>query len=394
MKHKIYLFIEQSVASNYGIGTYVNVLSHALKDEFSISIVRLFTSDDSIVISHTDDIESIRFPYSYENDEFEYRYYKRVVFYLKNILLSDSQKVFFHFNNRLDILINLLKDEFHSAKYIYTMHYLEWKSLLCTQKIENVDWYNIINADNKVKKLIELELSFINQIDKIVVLSNSTYETIKKVFNLDLNKIVCIHNSVPDLFKTDFMMAKDLIKKELGFCSNDKICLFVGRVVPNKGIIELVRAFKKILGVIPNCKLLVVGDGCYDLCLKEIKPFFSKIIFTGYIEKELLIKLYHIADIGVLPSYFEECNYVVLEMMSTKLPYVISRVPGLTDFLDADDKFSVPCRNIESLAEKMSLLLQDQALREIYSNKVRLKFESEYNVDILQVKMIDLYKSL
>lgn len=51
MKHKIYLFIEESVASNYGIGTYVNVLSHALKDEFSISIVRLFTSDESIFIS-------------------------------------------------------------------------------------------------------------------------------------------------------------------------------------------------------------------------------------------------------------------------------------------------------------------------------------------------------
>ena len=150
MKYKIYFFIEESVASNYGIGTYVNVLAHALKDEFSISIVRFFTSDESIVISHSDEIEFIRFPYLYENDDFEYRYYKRVVFYLKNILSSDSQKVFFHFNNRLDILINLLKDEFHSAKYIYTMHYLEWKSLLCTQHIENVDCYNINNTDNKV----------------------------------------------------------------------------------------------------------------------------------------------------------------------------------------------------------------------------------------------------
>lgn len=387
MKHKIYLFIEESVASNYGIGTYVNVLSHALKDEFSISIVRLFTSDESIFISHSDEIESIRFPYPYENDEFEYRYYKRVVFYLKNLLSTDTEKVFFHFNNRLDILINLLKDEFHGAKYIYTMHYLEWKSLLCTLQIENVDSYNINSTDNKVKKLVELELSFINQIDRIIVLSNSTYETVKRIFNLDLNKIVCIHNSVPDLFVYDFMMAKDLIKRELGFCSDDKICLFVGRVVPNKGIIELVNAFKKVLEIIPNCKLLIVGDGCYDLCLKEIKPFFSKVIFTGYIEKDLLIKLYHIADIGVLPSYFEECNYVVLEMMSTKLPFVISRVPGLTDFLDADDKFSVPCRNIELLAEKMCLLLQDQVLRENYSNKVRLKFESEYNVDTLKVKM-------
>ena len=81
-------------------------------------------------------------------------------------------------------------------------------------------------------------MSFINQIDRIIVLSNSTYETVKRIFNLDLNKIVCIHNSVPDLFVYDFMMAKDLIKRELGFCSDDKICLFVGRVVPNKGIIE------------------------------------------------------------------------------------------------------------------------------------------------------------
>ena len=70
------------------------------------------------------------------------------------------------------------------------MHYLEWKSLLCTLQIENVDSYNINSTDNKVKKLVELELSFINQIDRIIVLSNSTYETVKRIFNLDLNKIV------------------------------------------------------------------------------------------------------------------------------------------------------------------------------------------------------------
>ena len=57
-------------------------------------------------------------------------------------------------------------------------------------------------------------------------------------------------------------------------------------------------------------------------------------------------------------------------------------------------KFSVSCRNVEVLAEKMCLLLQDRVLRGNYSNEVRLKFESEYNVETLKVKMINLYREL
>ncbi len=57
-------------------------------------------------------------------------------------------------------------------------------------------------------------------------------------------------------------------------------------------------------------------------------------------------------------------------------------------------KFSVPCRNVELLAEKMCLLLQDRVLRGNYSNEVRLKFESEYNVETLKAKMINLYREL
>ena len=69
-----------------------------------------------------------------------------------------------------------------------------------------------------------------------------------------------------------------------------------------------------------------VGDGFYSYYLNSCNPTWNKITFTGKLNKEDLYKLYQIADIGVLPSFHEQCSYVAIEMMMYGIPLVASKM--------------------------------------------------------------------
>ncbi len=84
-------------------------------------------------------------------------------------------------------------------------------------------------------------------------------------------------------------------------------------------------AFKEIVKVYPMCRLAVVGStGNWDFVRKSCYPVLSKIHFTGALSPEEVDKWYQIADIGLLPSYTEQCSYVGLEMIAHRLPVVAS----------------------------------------------------------------------
>lgn len=390
MKKKLFIIVENNVAINYGIGTYIENLTQSLSLDFTIYVIRLFTDNQSVERYFKDDIIYVNFPYPQKTNEFEYRYFRRILFFIQSNL-EMNELIYFHFNNRLMSFLQMLKKNFQNAKYIYTIHYLDWRVF---PGLQRVDFEQLEKMQLHEKKCIDQIYSlgvYMKEFDKIITLSSTTYDIVTKYYLVDAKKVSYIPNCICDIYSKELSLNKNRIKAELGFDCDEKICLFVGRIVPNKGIVELIQAFKRVILKENKCRLIIVGDGNYDLCLSEISPQYSKISFTGYIGKDLLIKLYHIADLGILPSYFEECNYAVLEMMSSQLPFIITDVPGLKDFLDGNDLLVVPCFDVDSLADSMFKLLQSSSLRKEYSQKVRLKFEKKYNIISFRRQMLTIY---
>jgi len=140
---------------------------------------------------------------------------------------------------------------------------------------------------------------FVNQnLMKKIILNNQNLQT----------KSIYLPNMVDTKkFKILKKDEKIIIKKSLGFKENDKIILYVGRLDPFKGSLVLANTIKKINN--PQLKLMVIGDG--HLIKKIIQ--FPFVRYQGIISNEELYKYYNIADLFVLPSYYETFGLVAIE---------------------------------------------------------------------------------
>lgn len=127
----------------------------------------------------------------------------------------------------------------------------------------------------------------------------------------------------------------DEMKNNLGIEKGDFIIGFTGRLVKDKGIIELVRAYKNLRNEYNNVKLMLVGmleirDALPEDVVKTITDD-DGIISTGYVEFSSIEYYYAMMDVFVLPSYREGFPTSVLEASSMSIPVITTRVTGCCD---------------------------------------------------------------
>ena len=155
---------------------------------------------------------------------------------------------------------------------------------------------------------------------------------------------------------------------------DDITIMFCGRTVKEKGIKELLLAFKNMKNR-DNCKVVIVGNSNfanevqteYDKQLKEIaKEVNDKVIFTGFIPNKELYKIHQIADIAVVPSMFEEAFCLaVVEAMASGLPVITTDSGAIPEIVDDTCAFMIKRDEelIQNMTEKLELLSQDEELR-------------------------------
>lgn len=128
------------------------------------------------------------------------------------------------------------------------------------------------------------------------------------------------------------------LKNQLGFQPDDFVIAFCGRLVPEKGVLELIQAVLSIN--ISKIKLLIIGSsnfglgnsGKYAQKVLKISKNSDRIKYTGFIPNNKIPEYYKIADIGITPSRCEEgfC-LVLLEMMASGLPTIATERGGMTE---------------------------------------------------------------
>lgn len=173
----------------------------------------------------------------------------------------------------------------------------------------------------------------------------------------------------------------DRLRGEHGFEKNDFIVAFCGRIVPEKGVLELIEAVLRIDN--PHLKLLIVGSsdfglgnsGAYVNRVKELSlSHINRIKYTGFIANDLLGDYYHLAHIGVVPSTgLEGFPLVLLEMMAAGLPTIATPMGGMieggidatTIFVDNDENL------VDSLSKNIQMLYDNEKLRMIYAVNAR-----------------------
>jgi glycosyltransferase involved in cell wall biosynthesis len=191
------------------------------------------------------------------------------------------------------------------------------------------------NANEKMIHETEAWLNF--EAWRVVCCSQYMISHVQSIFGLPNDKLVMIPNGI-DSHPYDSING-DLAAFRSSFAlPEEKIVLFVGRLVYEKGIHVLINAMPKILSQI-NAKFVIVGSGYMKERLLDIVRSMGlehKVIFEGFLDEPSLLKLQKIADVSVVPSLFEPFGIVALEAMAARSPVVVSDTGGMSEIVEHD----------------------------------------------------------
>jgi len=199
--------------------------------------------------------------------------------------------------------------------------------------------------------------------------------------------------------KTHFSRTKIQEKrKNLLISETDFVFLFVGRIVKDKGIVELVSAFIEFQKENTISKLLLVGPFEEDLDplsepIKKTIVQHPNIITTGYQED---VRIYFaLSDALVFPSYREGFPNVVLQAGAMELPSIVTDINGCNEIIrNGYNGLLIPPKNTEVLLEKMKLLQADTQLYNQLKAKTRAEVVKKYQQQEVWDALLEEYRRL
>ena len=216
---------------------------------------------------------------------------------------------------------------------------------------------------------------------EVIVNSNYMKNELQRLFGLPYEKINVIPNGVN---LSNFAgVERDYNFRRQYAMDNEKIILYVGRLVYEKGVQHLIAAMPKILSNYHDAKLIISGrGGMMDELRQEASNLGlnDKIYFTGYLDSKQVQKMYKCADVAVFPSTYEPFGIVALESMLAGVPTVVSDVGGLDEIITHGvDGMKAYSGNANSIADSVTALLYDHQLASNVSKKARQKVKEQFN---------------
>lgn len=197
------------------------------------------------------------------------------------------------------------------------------------------------------------------------------------------------------LNKYELGIKNNELRNKLGIKDNEKVIITISRLVKKNGVIDLVRAMKYLP---ENVKLLVVGEGEEaDNLSIEIKTLLleKKVFLVGLVPPGEVVDYYSISDIFVRPSLSEGLGNVFLEAMAAGVPIIGTPVGGIVDFLiNGETGLFCEAQNPQSVAEKIKLLLQNEALRQKLIVNGKKIVTEKYDWSKISVQMEEIFKKL
>jgi len=231
---------------------------------------------------------------------------------------------------------------------------------------------------------------------KVICCSDYMIQHVKWVFGLPSDKLVMVPNGVNiQSYPEAITDVKDFRNKFA--LPQEKIVLYVGRLVYEKGIHILINAVPKILSKV-DAKFIIVGSGYMKEQLLNIVRSMGlehKVMFEGFMDEQTLVKLQRIADVSVVPSLFEPFGIVALEAMAARCPIVVSDTGGLSEIVDHDiSGVKVYPNNPESLAWGITKVLLDPGFATYIRDNAYKKVQEKYNWEKIAQQTKNIYENV
>ncbi len=301
-----------------------------------------------------------------------YRYILQRLYFIKkvakNLYRNDYDKVILENHSTLFMVLKKHQNyRKYEGKYYYHLH-------------------NIVTNDYGCREIL-------CNCRKVIGVSDYINNTLRGFLDNDDHNEYCVLRNKIDRDKFLIKLNdkdKERIRNEFGLSLDDQVVLFTGRFNEEKGINELLHAFKKIQK--ENIKLLVVGgyyfgSGMISQFESEMyelaKEMNDGVKFTGFIPYEKMPELYAVADIVVIPSIWDDpAPLTVIEALTSGKALITTNSGGIPEY--ADNQSSIILKRgdnlIDDLASAIKNMLENDQERKQTELKVRSKTE-KWNIE-------------
>ena len=301
----------------------------------------------------------------------EYYYFKtpffvelldKIYFFYVNTILKDWRSMFrqHHFSNRYYVYKITKRLDLRKYDVIVVQNNMSLLKTLAEDLGEDFDKKCMYHMHSDLVDNEDMT-PYLARCRKILAVSNYVknhlYETVPEFKNTVIEKVT---NGIKiiEYSEQERVDIREEMRKKYGIAADETVYLFSGRVSPEKGVLEMAKAFA---GVISNLKhksrLIIVGSGVtgsneetfYSKQIKEVASEYpDKIILAGYINHNIITRYHLMSDVQIVPSIFDDpAPLTVLEGMSMGIFLLLSRVGGIPEysseyknkiFFERDDK--------------------------------------------------------
>jgi glycosyltransferase involved in cell wall biosynthesis len=249
-------------------------------------------------------------------------------------------------------------------------------------------------ANYFMHRLANLEKKTARNATLIVTISNYSLEKIQKYYGIEKSKVRIVPNGV-DVEKFKPLGDATAVRRQFGL-GNEPCVLFVGSLIPRKGLSFLVEAAKKIVKEKAETKFLIVGDGPLRNQLTaslESANLSGNFKFLVKLREDDLSAAYNCADVFVLPSIQEGQGIVLLEAQASGKPVVAFDVGGVNEAVrNGETGLLVKRGSSDELGDALLRLLSDKPLREKMGANGRRFVTENFTWDICAQRMLKVYR--
>lgn len=242
------------------------------------------------------------------------------------------------------------------------------------------------------REIHDTELNLALESQRIICCSEFMRQEIHRLFGVDCAKIQVIPNGVSWPQKSLNEMQSIKIS---GINEEDRLIFFIGRLVPEKGVLCLLKAVSRLVKEVSNVKLVIAGQGPQGKFLKqqaEELGIEDRVLFTGFIKDEVRDWFYQKSEVAVFPSLYEPFGIVALEAMAAGTPVIVSNVGGLAEIIeDGITGLKVSPDNDEELAAALKKVLDDRNLADQLKRNAFQSLKERYSWPNIAQKTVEIY---
>lgn len=321
------------------------------------------------------DEEAIVESKKYEKSNFIYLCKNKNYMKIRNKLVSFNRKIL-----KIDSIYTYPKEVAKKINNSYDKVIVEGDASLILPIAKKVDkekiYFHIHH--NPLSTNHEQFTKEISSVNSVIAVSEFISKAMKKCMMPKNVQTIVLKNctDIKKFNKSKYENERVELRKKYNINHHDVAIMFSGRPVQQKGIKELLLAFKALCDKYNNIKLIIVGNSRFgkevttefDKELKEIaETIKEKVIFTGFIHNSKMPQIHAMSDIAVIPSIYDDpAPLVVMECMASGLPIITTDSGGIPEYIGKNNCICIKRDN--NIVKDLQISLQKLIINKEYRN--------------------------